>query len=94
MDGFSLNHEAVDLRYLEQLVDPGQVFALGKITAYLMERRFDGKHTMREVLEAFRKELSEKGFSAFCDQIPEEAAMPRVQEIYSCLNRCRLLKMK
>lgn len=94
MDGFSLNHEDVDLRYLEQLVDPGQVFALGKITAYLMERRFDGKHTMREVLEAFRKELSEKGFSAFCDQIPEEAAMPRVQEIYSCLNRCRLLKMK
>lgn len=93
-DGFSLNHEEVDLRYLEQLADPGQVCALGRITAYLLEQRFDGKRTLQEVLNAFGREICEHGFSAFCDSVPGDAAMPRMQEIYGCLNRCRLLRMR
>lgn len=83
-----------DLRYLEQLADPGQVCALGRITAYLLEQQFDGKRTLQEVLDAFSREISEHGFSAFCDSVPGDAAMPRMQEIYGCLNRCRLLRMR
>ncbi len=94
LDGFSLNHDTVDLRYLEQLADSGQVTALGHMTAQLLEKGFDGCHTLQEVLHAFGKRLEKEGFSAFCQEVPGDLAMPRMQEIYACLNRCRLLNIR
>ncbi len=95
LDGFSLNHDDVDLRNLEQLTDPGQVTALAHMTTYLLENGFDGRRSLRQVTELFVQETERSGFHAFCgNQVPGGLAMPRRQELYACLNRCRLLRMK
>ncbi len=41
-DSFSLNHETVDVRYVEQLADPEQVTALAYLFKYAVLHLFDG----------------------------------------------------
>lgn len=92
-DGVMLNHETIDLRYVEQLTDSEQLTALGNIVKYLEERGFDGRKTLGEAIESLCKELDRKGLGAVCDgsYLPGNLAMPRRQEIYACLNRYRCL---
>ncbi len=42
-DGVMLNHETIDLRYVEQLVDSERRPAAGNIVRYLEEKLFDGQ---------------------------------------------------
>ena len=46
-DGFQLNHETVDLRYVEQLRDGEQSAALGYAMVYAQQHLMDGKRTLR-----------------------------------------------
>ena len=50
-DGFSLNRESVDLRYVEQLVDSEQTAALGHCLLYAQQHLLDGKRTLRQVVD-------------------------------------------
>ncbi len=88
-DGFSVNHENVELRYIEQLVDDEQVQALAKILVIMRERYFDGRRTLGECVELLCKEVEDKGFAAFGGASADNLAMPRKQEIYAMLNRVR-----
>ncbi len=91
-DGFCINRETVDLRYVEQLTDPEQLTSLAYMVKYLKRSVFDGKHTLREAVERLYGEIDKKGFSAFCGaQTPGNLAMPRRQELFAALNRCREL---
>lgn len=94
-DGVMLNHETIDLRYVEQLMDSEQLTALGNILKYLEEQMFDGKKTLGQVVEALWAELNQHGLRTVCDggYLPGNLAMPRKQEIYACLNRYRRLGM-
>lgn len=94
MDGFSINREDVDLRYVEQLVDSEQLTALSYILKYMKLHDFDGKKSLREAVEAVCGRVEAKSFAAFCGDggmIPGNLAMPRKQELYAALNRCREL---
>ena len=93
LDGFSINRENVDMRYVEQLVDSEQLTALSYMVKYLKLKKFNGKKTLHEVVEAFYTEAEQKGFAAFCEgsTLPGNLAMPRKQELYAALNRCREL---
>lgn len=91
-DSISINKEMVDLRYVEQLVDTEQLNALCQIVKYMKLHVFDGRRTLHEGVELLCKQIEEKGFAAFCDGgIPGNVVIPRKQEIYAALNRCRCL---
>jgi hypothetical protein len=90
-DGFSLGKQTVDLRYIEQLVDSEQTAALGLLLKYAVEHLIDGKKTVGEIAKELAGRLEKKGLLAFAegDYLPGGYAVPRRQEIYSCLNRYR-----
>jgi hypothetical protein len=90
-DGFSLGRQNVDLRYVEQLVDSEQTAALGLLLKYAVEKLIDGRRTLPQIAEYLKKQLDEKGLSFFAEgsYISGGYAIPRVQEIYACLNRYR-----
>lgn len=90
LDGFSLNKETVDLRYVEQLVDIEQVNALSALLIYMKKKKFDGKKTLQQAVEEMAAGLEEKGFLAMVEgRISGNLVIPRKQEIYAMLNRCR-----
>ena len=90
-DGFSLNHETVDLRYLEQIVDVEQVTALGYILKYVAMNMGRGEKTLQEILGKLEQILAQRGLAGICDgnYLPAGLAMPRKQEVFACLNRWR-----
>ena len=90
LDGFSINRETVDLRYVEQLTDSEQLTALSHMVKHMKLHSFDGSRTIQEAVERLYKEIEAKGFVAFCGgDIPGNLALPRKQELYATLNRCR-----
>lgn len=104
LDGFSVNREEVDLRYVEQLVDPEQLTALSYMIKNMKLHDFDGKKTLGEAVENMYSRIGERSFGAFCGgsaghggeggdagSVPGNLAMPRKQELYAALNRCREL---
>lgn len=94
-DGISINKETVDLRYVEQLVDTEQLNALAYILKFMKLHVFEGKTTLQYGVEQLYRQMQQKGFTAFCgNNIPGNLVLPRKQEIYAMLNRCRnLIKM-
>lgn len=92
-DGVTLNHETIDLRYVEQLVDSEQLVTLGNVVKHLEENVFDGKKTLSQTIEELYKRMDSQGLGAVCDgsYLSGNLAMPRKQEIYACLNRYRKL---
>lgn len=94
-DGVSLNHENVDLRYVEQLADYEQLTCLGYILKHMEEHVFDGRKSVQEIVESLTERIRKQGFEVFCDggYLPGNLALPRKQEIYACINRYRGLKL-
>ena len=90
-DGFTLGRQNVDLRYMEQIVDSEQTAALGLILKYVAEKMIDGRRTLPEIAEYVAEQLNVKGMDFFAEgsYIPGGYAIPRIQEIYGCLNRYR-----
>lgn len=94
-DGLSINRENVDLRYVEQIVDGGQVNALGYLLLYAQRHLFDGRRSMQEVVRELERRMDERGIAGICEgsYLPSSLSMPRVQEIFACFNRVRGLKL-
>lgn len=94
-DGVQLNHETVDLRYVEQLVDYEQLTCLGYMLKHMEEELFDGKKTVQDIVEGFVGEIEKKGFETVSDggYLAGNLALPRRQEVYACVNRYRGLKL-
>lgn len=92
----SINREIIDLRLVEQLVDSGQLSAVAQAVIYLKKHVFDGNRTLSEAVRLLEVQMRKKEFEGFVQgQMPGNLAMPRVQELYAALNRCRgLLKIE
>lgn len=88
-DGFSINKEQVELRYIEQLVDREQVDALAQILIWLSKHTFDGRKSITDCVEWLYGRIEKEGFAAFDGASSDHLALPRKQEIYEMLNRCR-----
>lgn len=94
-DGFSINRETVDLRYVEQLCDQEQTAALGCCVLYAQRHLLDGKRTLGQVADALDHLMASRTAAALCEGqsgIPF-LARPRKQEIFACFNRMRSLRM-
>lgn len=94
-DAVSLDKSTIELRYVEQLVDIEQTMALGYMVKYARQHLFDGRKDLQAVVGQLEKMINEKGVGAVCEgrYLPCNLAVPRVQEIYACLNRCRQLQI-
>ena len=94
-DSVLINHDMIDLRYVEQLADSEQLMSLGYLMKYARLHLVDGTRTLTEIVNELCKLLKAKGLSAVCEEnyMPNNLAMPRKQEIFACFNRYRALKM-
>ena len=93
LESVSINKNTIDMRAVEQLVDSEQLRALGYICKYLHENVLNGKITLQNAVKGIDKGLQENGFAFICGKtVPCDLAMPRKQEIFACLNRCRNVK--
>ena len=88
-----LAKDAIELRYLEQLVDPEQTNALAYALKYLELNRMNGSRTVPQLLDDIEALTASKGLSSLYDKeyVRSGLAMPRRQEIAACLNRYRKL---
>ena len=92
-DAIMIGHETIDLRYVEQLMDTEQLNTLAQIMRYLEEEIFDGKKTLGQAIDQVEYILKKEGAAGICEGsiVPGTLALPRVQEIYACVNRYRKL---
>jgi len=90
LESFSLDREEVNVRYLEQLLDPEQVNALAHLLRYGLEQVVDGRKTVRASVRQIMQLWEKEGWKPFTSSfIPCGLAKPRIQELYACLNRFR-----
>lgn len=94
-DSIQLGREDIDLRYLEQLADSEQTAALSFILALAEKELLNGRRTMRELVDAICDLMDRKGLAGLAGSstLSTDLAMPRRQEIFSCLNRYRGLRL-
>ncbi|MGN0395127.1 MAG: ABC-ATPase domain-containing protein [Coprococcus sp.] len=91
-EGLSIEKEYIDLRLVEQIVDTEQVNTLAHIILYLIQNEFDGKKTLKDAIDKLYMRIEKDGFHSFCtcgSKVPGGLAMPRKQEIFAAINRCR-----
>ena len=96
VESISINREEIDLRLVEQLAESGQLYAITQMVITLKKHYFDGKRTLSQAVEVLLEKVEKEGFKVICDgQISGNLTMPRRQEVYAALNRCReLLKIQ
>ena len=95
-DGFSIDRSTVDLRYVEQIVDPEQSAALAQCLLYAGRHLMDGKRTVREIADILEDLMSEKGPGAAAEGSYTRTglALPRREEICAMLSRFRGLRIR
>lgn len=88
---FSLGKTVVDLRYIEQLIDAEQTACLGMLLKHCMKQSSGKAYTISQLVTAVQQQLNAKGITSFfpSSYVPCGYAVPRIQEIYACLNRYR-----
>ncbi len=93
-DGFSVNHETVELRYVEQIAESGQCKALSRALLILARQYIDGKRSLTECMDLLGQKLEKEGPDALStgSYVAADLTLPRRQELFACLNRCRFLK--
>lgn len=88
-DGFMIEHETIDLKGVEQIVDSEQTQCLAQILLVL-SAQMDGRRPLQDLVGALNKKMQTEGIAAAVSgRLPGNLALPRVQEIYAAVNRCR-----
>jgi len=90
-------YESIDLRHVEQIVDPSQTRAIGDALVYALEQGLiDGRRTLREVLDALDAVLDQHGLDVLSPHRghPGDYARPRRYELAAALNRLRTLSVR
>lgn len=94
-DALTLGESTVELRAVEQLVDPSQVTGIGlALVTCARAGLLDGKRTVTEVLDRFDAEVAERGIAAVDDRFVGDFAVPRRFELAAALNRLRTLRVR
>ncbi len=93
LDTLVIGRTDIDLRAVEQLVDPCQLRSIGWILARLAKT---GRETMEPVPEIFQRleELRATGWNALTGHPDGDLSLPRVAEVMAALNRLRGVRME
>ncbi|WP_158024353.1 ABC-ATPase domain-containing protein [Boudabousia marimammalium] len=99
VDAFSINHELVDLRAVEQLVDSAQTALLARVIVSILGRSHqlrDQNDSLTQLIDSLLSEVRQKGLGALGTQNPlsGDLAEVRTQEIHAALSRLRSLRFE
>lgn len=94
-DSILMNHDVIDVRYMEQLVDQEQLATMAYLLKYAGTQLFNGKLTMQQAVKQLFSTLEQGGMEAICggSYLPCNFAYVRPQEMYGCINRYRKLQI-
>ncbi|MEO1209392.1 MAG: ABC-ATPase domain-containing protein [Cyanobacteria bacterium J06638_20] len=93
VDELVLGRESIDLSALEQLVEVGQVRAIGAAITTL-QPQFDGNHTLSDRLTALQEKLDANDLDLLTDYPQGDLAMFRRVDLAAAVNRMRSLQVK
>lgn len=94
VDALTLAESTVELRAVEQLVDPSQVTGIGlALVTCVRSGLLDGTRTVAEVLDAYDAEVDKRGIAAVDERFVGDFAVPRRFELAAALNRLRTLRV-
>ncbi|NRA07497.1 MAG: ABC-ATPase domain-containing protein [Myxococcales bacterium] len=99
LDLLLYGREAIELRGVEQLVDPSQTRAIGNAIHLASRRWMNGERTLLEVLEALEALLDDEGLDVLDPfhepgRHPGNLARPRRFEVAAAINRLRSVRMR
>jgi predicted ABC-class ATPase len=84
----------VDLSRVEQLVDPGQLQAIGHLMRCCHQRSPDNDRDMIELLQEALQLVKTGGLDSITPYTMGSLAMPRLQELAATINRMRNLRLR
>ncbi len=89
-DTVLLDREAIDVRYLEQLVDDGQTVGMTYLLQHILTEQ-KREMPFAELFDTLYQQIEKHGFLAF---VPRnypcgQPGLPRKQELMACMNRYR-----
>ncbi|MFI6574770.1 ABC-ATPase domain-containing protein [Nocardiopsis sp. NPDC050513] len=94
MDVLVFGDHDIDVRSVEQFVDPGQITGAGLALRELVRgRHLDGARTLAEALDSLERALAEDGVTLLGGDFGGDYALPRRHEIAAVLNRLRALRV-
>jgi len=85
---------AIDLSYLEQLVDTSQTRAIGLMIHYYAERYLEGSLSLKEGMELVMRDIREQGLDCLLPYRVGDLALPRPFELAGAINRMRTLQVE
>lgn len=87
-DGFLINKQNVDLRYLEQIVDGVQMTGIAKILDFLMVQHAGELVKVSDIADEVLASVEKKGLEGTIGgSVMLDMALPRKCEICGCINR-------
>ena len=94
-DSLCINKDIIDLKSLEQIVDPEQIDALGYIMKLAEDKIINNNKTLQEIVTDVLDFINKNGLISISSSSYGNGtlSMPRKQEIISCFNRYRNLKL-
>lgn len=94
----SFGQEEIDLRAVEQIVDPSQTRAIGGLLTHAVARgHLDGQRSLAAALAALDADLDQTGLDLLAErpgEHPGELARPRMLEVAAAINRLRTLRVR
>ncbi len=99
LDLIHYGREAIELRGVDQLVDPSQTLAIGLAIHLAVERFMDGETSLHQVLDRLDELFDRRGLDELDPRYqpghhPGNFARPRRFEIAAAINRLRSLRMR
>lgn len=90
-DSIQVGREPVDLRFVEQLADSEQTFALAQMLRYCIEHQLFRQHSVKDIVVILLQKIQKEGLASLDGHAYAAMGLclPRKQEIFACINRYR-----
>ena len=93
-DTVLIDREAIDVRYLEQIVESGQTTALAYMMSWILDN-VKAQEDIQHLVERIYTMIEKRGMGAVipANYSAGHPVLPRKQELYACLSRYRSAKI-
>ena len=93
-DEIRLGIHDIDLSAVEQLVEPGQLQAIGTAMVYTQQYYLDGQRSLTAALELVMSDIAAHGLDCLSNRLAGELVGFRLLELAAAFNRLRPLAVK
>lgn len=93
VDELVFGSEVIDLSAVEQIVEIGQVRAIGAAIAYLQQHYINGRYTLADIIKFVQTDLDRSGWDILTSHPQGDLVEFRSLELAAALNRLRSLTM-